>query len=124
MRTPGHLVLTVTVVCFLLVISQLLLKQSLRQASSEPVRLTALLLSLVVLPAFWLAVVSTGVAALIWLCLLRTNEVSGIYPFLSLSYVLMVPAARLAFGEPLTVSKLAGTAIIVLGVFVVARSVP
>jgi len=122
-RSAGQLLLTAGLVCLLLVISQLFLKQSLQQVGPQPRRMFQLLFGLVRLPTFWLAVGSTGFGALLWLVLLRSAPVSVVYPLLSLSYVFMIPAARIAFGEPVTLPKLTGTGIICLGVFVVTRTI-
>lgn len=121
MRGTVMLVLLAVFTCALLVLSQLLLKHAVERVDITG-GLVPLLGALVRCYAFWLAVASMGAASLVWLALLRPSPVSVAYPMLSLSYVLMIPAARLIFREPVTISKVAGSAIICLGVFVVARS--
>ncbi|MET0814102.1 MAG: EamA family transporter, partial [Pseudoxanthomonas sp.] len=59
-------------------------------------------------------------ASVCWMLALTKLELSHAYPFTALSLVLVVFASALVFGEALTVGKLAGTALIVAGVFVVA----
>jgi len=49
-------------------------------------------------------------------------EVSIAYPLLSVGYVVNALAASYLFGEAVTPLRLAGIAIIILGVFIVARS--
>lgn len=57
-----------------------------------------------------------------WLTALSRVELSFAYPFASLSYVLMLAAAWILFKENITVTRLIGTAVIVIGVLLVARN--
>lgn len=63
-------------------------------------------------------VVSVGV----WIIGLSRVEVSVAYPMLSLGYVVNAFAASYLFGEALSAQRLAGIAIILVGVVVLARS--
>ena len=63
-------------------------------------------------------VLSVGV----WLVALSRVEVSVAYPMLSLGYVVNALAAWWLFGEALGPARCAGIALILLGVFVVART--
>ncbi len=62
------------------------------------------------------------VSVVIWILALSRTEVSIAYPMLSIGYVLNALAAWYLFGEAVTAQRLVGIGIIVLGVFVVARS--
>ena len=122
MRVVAEVLLSAGLVCLLLVVSQLFLKQSLQNASPPSRSVVSLLMTLFKTPTFWLAVASTAVGAVFWLYLLRSRPVSTVYPLLSLSYVLMVPAARIAFGDPITLPKVVGAMVICLGVILVGRA--
>ena len=63
-------------------------------------------------------VVSVGV----WIIGLSRVDVSIAYPMLSLGYVVNAFAAWYLFGEVLSVQRLIGIGIILIGVFVLARS--
>lgn len=63
-------------------------------------------------------VISVGV----WVLALSRVEVSIAYPMLSIGYVVNAMAAGYLFGEAVTPMRLVGIGIIILGVFVVARS--
>jgi multidrug transporter EmrE-like cation transporter len=63
-------------------------------------------------------VVSVGV----WIIGLSRVDVSIAYPMLSLGYVVNAFAAWYLFGEVLSVQRLVGIGIILVGVFVLARS--
>lgn len=62
------------------------------------------------------------VSVVVWIVGLSRVEVSIAYPMLSVGYVLNAVAAWYLFGESLTAQKLVGIGVIVLGVFLVARS--
>ena len=62
------------------------------------------------------------VSVVVWIMALSRVEVSIAYPMLSVGYVLNAIAAWYLFGEQVTMERLVGIGIIVLGVFVVARS--
>jgi multidrug transporter EmrE-like cation transporter len=62
------------------------------------------------------------VSVVVWILALSRTEVSIAYPMLSIGYVLNALAAWYLFGEAVTAQRLVGIGIIVLGVFVVARS--
>lgn len=58
----------------------------------------------------------------IWILALSRTEVSIAYPMLSVGYVVNAIAAYFLFGEAVTVMRLIGIGIIILGVYIVARS--
>ena len=62
------------------------------------------------------------VSVAIWILALSRVEVSIAYPMLSIGYVVNAVAAYLLFGEAVSAQRLVGIGIIVLGVYVVARS--
>lgn len=63
-----------------------------------------------------LYVIGTGV----WLILLTKVDVSYAYPMLSLGYIFVLFFSALFLQEPLTVLKILGTLLIVLGVSLIA----
>jgi len=62
------------------------------------------------------------VSVAIWILALSRVEVSIAYPMLSIGYVVNAVAASVLFGEAVGVQRLVGIGIIILGVYVVARS--
>jgi len=62
------------------------------------------------------------VSVVVWILALSRVEVSIAYPMLSIGYVVNAVAAYFLFGEAVGVQRLIGIGIIVLGVYVVARS--
>jgi len=67
------------------------------------------------------SVVSTFLAGVSWMMALTRFEISYAYPFSALTYVLVLVAGVLLFQDGLNVGKLAGTALVVLGIVVMAR---
>jgi multidrug transporter EmrE-like cation transporter len=62
------------------------------------------------------------VSVVVWIMALSRVEVSIAYPMLSIGYVVNAVAAYFLFGEAVTPMRLTGIAVIILGVFIVARS--
>lgn len=62
------------------------------------------------------------VSVIIWILALSRVEVSVAYPMLSIGYVVNAIAAWYLFGEAVTATRLFGIGVIILGVFIVARS--
>jgi multidrug transporter EmrE-like cation transporter len=75
---------------------------------------------LVTNPLIWLGFAIYGVGTFFWLAALSRVELGYAYPFLSLSYVLVMLASWLFFREELSVSRCLGVAVICLGVYAVA----
>ncbi len=63
-----------------------------------------------------------AVSVVVWILALTRVPVSTAYPMLSLGYVVTAFAAWWLFGEALTPQKLAGIAVIIVGVVIVGRA--
>ena len=81
-----------------------------------------ILLRLVTNPFVMLGLGTYVVSTVIWLVALSRVDLSYAYPFVSLSYVLMLLASWLLLHENLSPIRLLGTFVIVMGVFLVSRS--
>jgi drug/metabolite transporter (DMT)-like permease len=57
-----------------------------------------------------------------WLIALSRVDLSYAYPFASLSYVLMLLASWRLFGEDVSVLRIAGSLVVILGVLIISRS--
>ena len=62
------------------------------------------------------------VSVVVWILALSRVEVSMAYPMLSIGYVINAGLAWLLFGEAVGPQRLAGIAVIIVGVVIVARS--
>ncbi len=68
------------------------------------------------------ALVCYAVSVVVWILALSRVQVSIAYPMLSLGYVAVAFATWWLFGEPLTTNKLAGIAVIIVGVVILFRA--
>jgi multidrug transporter EmrE-like cation transporter len=62
------------------------------------------------------------ISVVVWVVALSRVPVSIAYPMLSIGYVVNAIAAYYLFGESVTPMRMAGIGIILVGVFIVARS--
>lgn len=105
--------------------AQLLLKAGVRPLGAVTPQLDTLWATAVQLASQWpilAALACYGLSVGVWIVGLSRVDVSVAYPMLSLGYVVNALAAALLFGEPLGPARIAGIGLILLGVFVVARS--
>ena len=63
-----------------------------------------------------------AISVIVWILALSRVDVSVAYPMLSVGYVVNAVGAWMLFGEQFGAMRLAGIAIIIVGVFLVARS--
>ena len=89
-----------------------------RQGRYDAAELLAILLNPLVASGF----VLYGLGALVWLYVLARWDVSKAYPLVGLGFVLTALFALVLLGERLTVDRMAGTALICAGIFLIARS--
>lgn len=61
-------------------------------------------------------------SVLLWMIALSRVELSWGYPLLGLSYITVTAVGVLVFNEQLSIQRLAGTALVLLGAILVARS--
>lgn len=78
--------------------------------------------SLLTSPIVWGGLVLFGLSAVVWLFALSRATLSFAYPFASLSYVLILIFGRLVLHEQVTPLRLAGVALIVAGIVLVAQT--
>lgn len=110
----------------ILVLSQLMLKQGMKQGdavslSSLP-ELLKLVLFVVTTPKILIGLSLSVVSMLLWLTTLSRFELSFALPMLSgLYYILALLASLLFLSEPLNAWRWGGTALITLGVILLAK---
>ncbi|MGH8134071.1 MAG: EamA family transporter [Steroidobacteraceae bacterium] len=79
-------------------------------------------LELLVVPSLWYALCAYGLSVIVWLVGLSRVPVSQAYPLLSMGYVINIGLAWWLLGEVPNTQRVAGIAVIVLGVVLVSRS--
>lgn len=70
----------------------------------------------------WVGLICYGVSVVVWILALSRVDVSIAYPMLSIGYIVNAIAASHLFNEPLGIGKVIGIGIIIVGVYVLARS--
>jgi drug/metabolite transporter (DMT)-like permease len=74
-------------------------------------------------PMFMLGIFLVVLASVIWMRVISIIGLTTAYPvFVSLTYAVVAAGAILLFGEHLSVQKLAGTVMLLSGIFFIARS--
>ncbi len=76
------------------------------------------LTGLLIDPWVLLGLLAAFVAALAWMSALSRLEISRAYPFMGLSFVMVLLLSAVFFGEAVTAAKLAGVILVVTGIVV------
>lgn len=118
----GHMYIALTLA--FTVYGQLVLKWQIGQAGEMPADAAGKVLFLLrqflnpwILSGFAAAVL----ASLAWMAAMTRFELNYAYPFMSLAFVLVVAFSVLFLGETLTVNRIAGTLMVIAGLFVITR---
>jgi len=73
-------------------------------------------------PWLWVGLFCYGISVIIWILALSRVDVSIAYPMLSIGYIVNAFAAWALFGEILSVNKILGIGVIIVGVILLSRS--
>lgn len=122
-RGGGYLFIAATVV--LTVYGQLILKWRMDQFGALPpgfAQSVRALLRLLADPAVLSSFAAAFVASLCWMAAMTRFELSYAYPFMSLNFVIVLILSIAFLGEVITVNKVIGVALIVLGTVVASSS--
>ena len=82
----------------------------------------SILRCMVTSPLIWLGFLTYGLSAFLWIVGLSSTELGYAYPFISLSYALILLASWRLFRERITIGRLMGVALICFGVYIIAGS--
>ena len=106
------------------VYSQLIMRWQVSEAGSLPEDLhgkVRFVGTLLLNPWVLTGLVATFFSGVCWLLAMAKFEVSYAFPFVSLNYVLILAASVLLFNEALSLNKLVGTLIVMVGIVVIAK---
>lgn len=119
----GYVYIFLTIL--LTVYGQIVLKWRLNQFGMLPDlpfdKLVFLIRSLID-PYIFSSFFSAFVASLAWMAALKEFELSKAYPFMSLSFVFVLGFSYWFFKETITIQKIIGSILIIVGVLLVSRS--
>jgi uncharacterized membrane protein len=73
-------------------------------------------------PYVLLGFVMYALSTIFWLIALSKKELSFVYPFISLTYVLVLMLSSLVLKEDIGLNKIAGTLAIIIGLIIISRS--
>jgi multidrug transporter EmrE-like cation transporter len=65
--------------------------------------------------------IAAFVAAIAWMAAMTRFDLSYAYPFMSLAFVMVLCVSAILFGEPLSMSKIAGTGVVMAGLVLISR---
>ena len=106
-------------------IAQLALKASVSDTGIISLDMQSLLTSAGSLASnlwLWLGLICYAISVVVWIVALSRVDVSIAYPMLSIGYIVNAVAAWHLFDEPMNLGKVVGIGIIIVGVYVLARS--
>ncbi|PLP96984.1 hypothetical protein [Cupriavidus pauculus] len=121
-RLPGHIYLFLMLA--LTIYSQLLMRWQVGQAGPLPGPVSAKVLYVVHLlltPWVLSSVLATFLAGVCWMLTLTQLEISYAYPFVSLVYIFVMLGGVFIFGDMMNIYRVGGTAIVLFGIFVIAK---
>ena len=109
----------------LVAVSQFLFKKGVSELNTELQAYPSLVQKVVKAmfkPTIFGGLVLNGIAAFFWLLALSDLELSFIFPFLALNYILIPVGASILYNEKLTSNRVIGIFVICVGVLVIAFS--
>jgi multidrug transporter EmrE-like cation transporter len=118
-RLEGYLYIVMTIL--LTVYGQLVVKWQVTLAGAAPeanAEKAMFFLRLVVNPWILSGFGAAFLASIFWMGALTKFQLSFAYPFVALTFVFVVAAGGLLFGEPITALKVVGLVLIVAGITV------
>ena len=80
------------------------------------------IVSLLMTPWVWAAFACTFLAGVAWMLTLSRFELTYAFPFTGLSFLLILLAGAFMFGEHVSVARIAGTSLVLIGLIIVVRS--
>ncbi len=116
--------LAILISVFLAVVGQLLLKMGMLRVGKFSFNMSTLVhqyVKILLNPFVIAGLVSFFVGMLIWLYVLSRLELSLAYPFVALNYILILFGSYFLFRETITVYKMIGVVVIIIGVYLIAR---
>jgi drug/metabolite transporter (DMT)-like permease len=106
-------------------LAQLTLKHGMNQvsASSGALQLNGSSVRTVIrTPAVWGGLLLFGFSAVVWLAVLSRASLSFAYPFVSITYILILLADKFVLDQPIPALRWAGVFFIMIGIVLVAQT--
>lgn len=117
-----HIYIVMTVM--FTVYSQLIMRWQVSLAGPLPESISekfGYVISLLLNPWVFSGILATFFAGISWMLVMTKFQISYAYPFVSLNYILILIASFILFDESITVTKLVGSILVILGIIVISR---
>lgn len=109
---------------FFTVYSQLVMRWQVSSAGPLPIDMSgkiAYVAHLLINPWVLSGIIATFFAGVSWMLAMTKFEISYAYPFVSLNYIFVLMAGFLIFNESVSMEKVIGSALVILGIIVLAK---
>ena len=109
---------------FFTVYSQLIMRWQVSLAGPLPTSLlekSFYIGNLLLSPWVLTGIVATFFAGVSWMLAMTKFEISYAFPFVSLNYILVLLLGFILFQESISITKILGSALVLLGIIVIAR---
>ena len=80
------------------------------------------LMSMIMNPYVVLGLAMYGLSTLCWLIALSRKDLSYVYPFTILTFIIVLLTSKFLFNEELPVLRIIGTLIVIFGILVIVRT--
>lgn len=120
--TLALILVSVTLSACAQVMFKLGVSSTLGQSTPNSLLLPSTALSMLFRPGVLGGLALYGIGTVLWLAVLARTELSQAYPFVGFGFILTAVLGHLLFNETLSPVRLLGTALIVIGIILVART--
>ncbi len=103
-------------------IGQVSWKLGMNQAGQISAMNLAYISSVLLNPHVLLGFMMYGLSTVFWLIALSKKDLSFVYPFISLTYILVLALSSIVLKESIGINKIAGTLAIIVGLIIISRS--
>ncbi len=103
-------------------IGQVSWKLGMNQAGQISAMNLAYISSVLLNPYVLLGFMMYGLSTVFWLIALSKKDLSFVYPFISLTYILVLALSSIVLKESIGINKIAGTLAIIVGLIIISRS--
>lgn len=103
-------------------IGQVSWKLGMNQAGQISAMNLAYISSVLLNPYVLLGFVMYSLSTVFWLIALSKRDLSFVYPFISLTYILVLVLSSMVLKESIGINKIAGTLAIIAGLVIISRS--
>jgi multidrug transporter EmrE-like cation transporter len=116
----GYIAMTIALTVF----GQIAIKMQVAQAGALPAAggdKLAFLIRLLLNPWIIAAFAAAFLASVAWMGAMTKFQLSHAYPFMSLNFVIVLALSAWLFNEPMSITRMAGVALICIGTIVAAQ---